>query len=365
MTTWADFDCTDDEYRVVGSFGVNPTATDLPPIIGLPGAPSGTLAQVQIQWLAQESRERQNELITIDYKAGTTSNVDVFDGSVGAITQADLRDAEIDPITNFPHGQLDVNWCMPVGRSDGLIFAIYEFGGNPVGLQGSPFAVFDGASTTAVLNQAITNQMGLEFNESGAEETQEDIEAVTGVYPPRYLAEHIFQRDIPATLTDELKNEALFHNPTDGVVVGNMFIVTGSNAGAYTPSSVDRALRDGTEHLSPSKFVADLDNLMGEWSMVIEWGYYRPVFVVEGRADLQAEATPCTNNFSTITADFMYPSTLQSVIELWNGDYLDQFVTGSAMEVLVQCGANFEVRGYRSIRDQQVDSDVESFNFSP
>ncbi len=202
-------------------------------------------------------------------------------------------------------------------------------------------------------------------NEGGAEDTQEDIEAVTGVYPPRYLAEHIFQRDVPATLRDELKNEALFHNPTDGVVVGNMFVVTGENAGAYTPSSVDRAIRGDTDHQSPSKFVADLDNLMGEWSMVIEWGYYRPVFVVEGRADLEAEATPCVDNFSTITADFVNPSTLQSVIELWKGDAQDQSVSGNAMRVSVQCGATYEVRGYRSIRDQQVDSDVESFNLSP
>ncbi len=224
---WADLDCMDSEYLVNGTFGVNPTATNLPPIIGLPGASSGTLAEVQISWLAAANRERDGEVIDVDFEAQTTSNVNVYDGSIASVSLTDLRLAEIDPSSNFSRGQLNVNWCMPVGRTDGLIFAVYESDGSAVGLQVSPFAVFDGATTTVVLNQAITNQVGLEFNEGGAEATQEDIEAVTGVYPARYLAEHIFQRDIPAMLRDEIRNAALFQNPTDGVVVGNMFIVTG------------------------------------------------------------------------------------------------------------------------------------------
>jgi hypothetical protein len=351
----------DSEYLVIGTFGVNSTAINLPPIIGLPGASIGTLSEVQIGWLAAANRERDGELITVDYEGETTSSVNVYDGSTASVSMTDLRLAEIDPSSNFSRGQLNVNWCMPVGRTDGLVFAIYESGGGMVGLHGSPFAVFDGMTTTAVLNQAITNQLGLEFNEGGAEDTQEDIEAVTGVYPPRYLAEHIFQRDVPATLRDEIRNAAMFQNPTDGVVVGNMFVVTGSGAQAYTPTSASAVYNNGSNVLSSAKMVSDLDNKKGELSMVVS-GERRPAFVVEGRADLNTNTPVCTADMATITAQFDRASPLESLIELWKGATLIESVNNGSLDVDVTCDSNYEIRAYRTIRGQVVDDDTKSFS---
>ena len=41
-----------------------------------------------------------------------------------------------------------------------------------------------------------TEQVAREFNDATAEIVRRDIETVTGVYPPRYLVESIFQRNL-------------------------------------------------------------------------------------------------------------------------------------------------------------------------
>ncbi len=358
-SAFADPDCADSEYVVKGRFGVNPVVSDLPPRLGLPGGESAELASFQAAWLAEANRERDQENVTFDPATGTITQVNVYDGGTMSTSIEGLRAAELDPSTNSGNGQLNMNWCMPAGRQDGLLFAIYEVGGSVAGFQAGPFAVDEQGNATAVLNEAITNQVGLEFNTGGADETREDIETVTGMYPPRYLAEAIFQRDIPAMLRDEVVNQALFHHPVDGVVVGNLFIVTGDNARAYTPTAVERVLYNGSNILDGSNAVGDLDQRLGPVSLEVD-GERRPAYVMDGRADLDVAVTACTGGVASLQATFERASLLHSVVELWRGDSLLESGTNAAVDAFAICNGTYQLRGFRSIRGQIVDAETES-----
>jgi hypothetical protein len=336
----SDINCQPGENLVTGNFGVNPVVSGMPPMLGYPGAETAELVLVQLAWLAGENEHRDQELTSTDYVNHTQTDVGLYDGEFGSVTPG-LREAELLETSNFERGQLDVAFCMPDNRFAGLLFAIYENLGTTAGLQVSPFfieplPVPPGAPpprfrTTAVLNQSITEQVAREFNDATAEIVRRDIELVTGVYPPRYLVESIFQREISATFKETLRDAALFHNPNELTTVAANMLITANHLVVSAPHSVTRVEMNGVNVLDENNQI-DLRNAFLPPLSEIEYGEIG-VFVYEDgdkRPALLINKSPCGGltvdapcGTGGIIALYCEPSPLHTVVEFWNDDTLE------------------------------------------
>jgi hypothetical protein len=268
LAALSEINCQPGENLVTGYFGVNPVVNDLPPLLDYPGAATAELILVQLAWLAGENEQRDQEMTSTDYRNRTQTDVDLYDGEYGSTTPG-LREAELLETSNFELGQLDIAFCMPDHRVAGLLFAIYEDMDAIVGLQVSPFFIephpdTPGVSpplfrTTAVLNQSITEQVAREFNDATAETVRRDIETVTGVYPPRYLVESIFQREISATFKESMQDAVLFHNPNELTTVSANMLLTADHLVVSAPHSVTRVEMNGVNEQDENNQI-DLQN---------------------------------------------------------------------------------------------------------
>jgi len=334
-SAWSDIQCEDDENLVIGYFGVNPTVTDLPAIPPYSGASSAELAAVQLEWQSSEDEYRFQESTSTDYQAKTQSNVNLTDWELGSTTKG-LRDAELLETSNFELGQLDIAFCMPSNRDAGLIFGIYKNEDVVVGLQISPFFIesfrkapdykpASGFRTTAVLNQAITDQTGRQFNEDTAESIQMDIASVTGVFPPRYLVQSIFQREISATFRENLRDAALFHNTNSQTTVIANMVMTKSWLSVTAPHSVTRVEQNGINILDENNQIElinqvypPLDELeFGEIEVFVYGeGEKRPVLLVSNSTVMFIPSYGCDQP-KTMEVN-TWPSVLHGITEFWN-----------------------------------------------
>ena len=370
----ADIDCQAGENLVTGYFGVNPVVRDMSPMLDYPGAEEAELVEVQLAWLAGEEEHRDQELISMDYQNQTQSKVDVYNAETGVLT-TDIRDAELLESSNFDLGQLDIRFCMPDNRVAGLVFAIYEDKGMTAGLEVSPFfiekhPVTPGIPpqpyrTTAVLNQSITDQVSREFNDATAETIRRDIEKVTGVYPPRYLVESIFQREISATFKESLKDSALFHNPNDLTSVAANMLITADHLVVTAPHSVTRVEMNGVNILDENNQI-ELRNEFFDPPRQIEYGDLSVFVFDEGekRPALLVNGSPCGGTtIDTISqpgvymALYCYPSTLHTIVEFWKDDVLEaQFhnMQGNVGITVPDDYVNFDwtIRDYTCFRDE-------------
>jgi hypothetical protein len=370
----ADVDCQAGENLVTGYFGVNPVVRNIPPMLGYPGAEEADLVRVQLAWLAGEEEHRDQELISTDYLNQTQTRVDVYNAETGVLT-TDIRDAELLESSNFDLGQLDIRFCMPDNRVAGLVFAIYEDNGMTAGLEVSPFfiekhPVTPGIPpqpyrTTAVLNQSITDQVSREFNDVAAETIRRDIEKVTGVYPPRYLVESIFQREISATFKESLKDSALFHNPNELTLVAANMLITADHLVLTAPHSVTRVEMNGVNILDENNQI-ELRNSFLPPLAEIEYGDLSVFVFDEGekRPALLVNSSPCGGvTIDTISGEnvnvsvYCYPSTLHTIVEFWKDDVLEaQFhnVEGDVGIDVPDDYTNYDwtIRDYTCFRDE-------------
>jgi hypothetical protein len=379
---WSAPECQPGEQLVYGYFGVDPEVTDLPPVLDFPGAPSGDLLEVQIFWLASENEASDREMTITHYPERTQTDVQLFNAEQGTIDPG-LREAGLLESTNFDDGQLDVAFCMPGNRDSGLVFAVYANAGVIAGLQVSPFfiealpaqqaAPVPLFRTTAVLTPDITQHVAGEFNDATAQNMQENIEQVTGVYPPRYLAESLFQQEIAATFRETLKDAALFHNANENTtIVGNM-LLTSNWLGVSAPHSVTRVEMNGVNVLDENNRI-DLRNsfIGGLWE--IEYGQLAVFVFDEGeqRPALLMNKAPCggTTAISCETGGtislFCEPDPLHTIVELWKDDELieQQHNVEGAVEFEVPpgyCENDWSIRDYTCFRGEFVHSGKRGF----
>ena len=160
---WADITCGVGEKLVTGYFGASPMIYDFPATPPYPGGDEGELVAVQLAWQAAEDEYRYQEVTTTDYRSKTQSKVRLYDGESYSYGDTFSREAEVLDTSNFELGQLDIAFCMPKNRDNGLIFGIYKNEDVTVALHVSPFFIepyykirdhgpFPGFRTTAVLN---------------------------------------------------------------------------------------------------------------------------------------------------------------------------------------------------------------------
>ena len=201
----------------------------------------------------------------------------------------------------------------------GLVFSIYENNGQTVGFQASPVLFQEttgGWKGTTVLNEYSTDNVGLDFNTSGADQVVFDIEGATGAAVERWLAENLYIRNMQSALKQGQKGIAPLNKPTNAVVVGNAVIVTGPNARAYITDSVTGARTSTGSNINTSSGqVTNIQNKKGVNSLEVD-GVSRPVSVIEGRADLDAIATECDGN-SQLTFEFDHYSPLEREVEIY------------------------------------------------
>jgi hypothetical protein len=376
LAALSEINCQPGENLVTGYFGVNPVVNDLPPLLDYPGAASAELVLVQLAWLAGENEHRDQEMTSIDYPNRAQTDVDLYDGEFGSTTPG-LREAELLETSNFDLGQLDIAFCMPDHRVAGLLFAIYEDMDAIVGLQVSPFFVEPHPDTsgvppplfrtTAVLNQSITEQVAREFNDATAEIVRRDIETVTGVYPPRYLVESIFQREISATFKEALQDAALFHNPNELTTVAANMLLTADHLVVTAPHSVTRVEMNGVNVLDENNQI-DLQNSFLSPPNEIEYGEIGIFVYAEGdkRPAMLINKSPCggiTVDASCSTggtiALYCYPSPLHTVVEFWKDDVLEAQLHNVQGNVELDVPANYcdqdwTIRDVTCFRDEIV-----------
>lgn len=370
----ADVECQDGENLVTGYFGVNPVVLDLPPMLGYPGAEEAELVEVQLAWLASEEEQRDQELVSLDYLNQTQSNVDVYNAENGILT-TNIRDAELLVSSNFDLGQIDARFCMPDNRAAGLVFAVYEDNGMTAGLEVSPFFIEKHPETpgippqpyrtTAVLNQSITEQVSRQFNDAAAETIRRDIEKVTGVYPPRYLVESIFQREISATFKESLKDSALFHNPNELTSVAANMLITADHLVLTAPHSVTSVEMNGVNILDENNQIELRNSFLPPLSE-IEYGELSVFVFDEGekRPALLVNSSPCggvtVDSISGVNVKvslYCYPSTLHSIVEFWKDDVLEAQFHNMQGDVGIEVPEDYTnydwtIRDYTCFRDE-------------
>ena len=302
--------------------GVNPSVKNLPPRLGLSGASTASLKGVTLQWLPTDADARicDAESTTTNYLTEEQGGVGLYHGRTGGSTP-DIAKAELLPTSDFTHGQLDIAACMPDEMRDGLLFPIYGTADKSVGFQVNAFTVRDGIATS-VTNEGTTNNIGLEFNTTGADQIVTNIEGETGVDVPRCLAENLFQETIPLQARGQLASMALLNNPTDGIIYEDKFIVTGDNAAAYAPHGVE-AVFDGNTNVLSSGRVTNLDNKIDSTEHVgavterVKTYADRTITLLEGRPDQTMNVGECdANDNATITSHYTHKSTLDGTITL-------------------------------------------------
>lgn len=376
----SEIHCQNGENLVTGYFGVNPVVNDLPPMMDFPGAETAELVQVQLAWLAGENEYRDQELTVTDYSNQSQTDVDLYDGEFGSVTPG-LREAELLDSSNFERGQLDIAFCMPDHRDAGLVFAIYVGDDAVAGLQVSPFyiephPVVQGAPpprfrTTAVLNQSITEQVAREFNDATAEIVRRDIETVTGVYPPRYLVESIYQREISATFRESLQDSALFHNPNELTTIAANMLITADHMVVTTPHSVTRVEMNGVNVLDENNQI-DLRNSFLAHLSEIEYGEIGVFVYEEGdkRPALVINKSPCGGTTFDAACDtggtislYCYPSPLHTMVEFWKDDELHAQFHNQEGNVELDvpadfCDQDWTIRDITCFRDEIIYSNV-------
>jgi hypothetical protein len=245
----ASIDCQGKGVPVGGYFGIpteyTPRFYDL-----YANPPEYELMRVDIAWLPsdEEMRYRYQEVIVVDWLKQTTTQVDLYDGSLPGIVERDIREAELRSSSNFSTGHLDMLFCMPDDRFRGLIFAYYGVEGKIVKTHVVPFSfghLNNGLWSSAVVNESISDLIVDTFNNVIVHDVTDDVERSTGVRPPRYLAESLVQQNL-APMTDLVsRDQAPLFGGHNTLVFGNQIIITGDNASVAAVHSVNNVYSNG------------------------------------------------------------------------------------------------------------------------
>lgn len=350
IITQATITCDTGRSPVTIHIGVNPTVSNLPPRMGLPGAATASINNINIQWVAIDPEERvcASEATTTNYIERTQRTINISDTRTG-FSAEDIADIELLPTSNFTTGQIDISACMPDAMNNGLIFPLYGDATSNVGFQTVPFKVVntdEGRVATAVTNEGTSDQVGLEFNVSGADQILQNISIATDTPLEelnRCIAENIYQETLILQFEAELQRMALFNNPTDGIIHSDKFIVTGSSAAAYVPHGVT-AVFDGNTNVLSGGRVTSIDNKidtsehLGALRMRVKGYSDRTVTILEGRTSQAISVTDCATT-SRIRSSFDRNSTLEGIITLYKNDQVVTSVSDDLNEI-VNCDAS-------------------------
>lgn len=320
--------------------------------VTLPDYPDYELLLVQVVWVPPdpESRFRDQHVIDIDWKERTTTNVSVWDGELQAVSARDIQPVMLQTNTDFETGQVHLETCTGVldSAGPGLVFAYY---GNDGSIEPRYTRVSPLIALTAVTNVSVSEAITNAFKYQLAPNMIEDIERATGVLPGHYLAESfLFQNLSPTTLLLD-KTPSLFFAAKNATVYQNRLYVTGSEASASVPLSLAAVYSDGEDILDADHRVRNLEQYIGtvRFQSRFRGGWIGYNQVIEARPDLRVETQPCEDGYTTLTADFLYPSEVPGYIWLYIGNSLDLVALETSINERVSCENDYRLESSREI----------------
>jgi len=206
------------------------------------------------------------------------------------------------------------------------------------------------------------------FNVTGADQMLQNISLATDTPLEdidRVVAENIFQETLIFQFESELETINMMHNPTEGIVFGNQFIVTGSGAQANVPHGVTAVFHRDSEVLSSGR-VLKIDNKIdsgehvGALRMRVKGYIDRTITILEGRTRQDFSVSDCSGS-SRIRSSFDWSSTLEGIITLYKNGAVVTTVSDDLNE-LVDCdGSEYVVVAKRFLEGVEIpdwESDV-------
>jgi len=308
------------------------------------------LLRVQVVWVPPDPdiRFRDQYVIDIDWKNQTHTNVDVWDGELQAIREWDIDPVILKGNTNFETGQVHIETCRGVLDSVGpvLVFAYYGYDGS-IRQEYTKVAPLLGKS--AVPNVTVSDAITGSFNNKLDQRMIEDVELATGVLPGNYLAQSFLFQNLAPIIPLLDRNPPLFFNAKNALVYQNQVYVTGSEASASVPLSLAAVLSDGKDILDGDRRVRNLEQYIGtvrfQSRFIDRWIGYN--LIIEARPDLRVETQPCEDGYTTLTADFIYPSEVSGRIVLVSDDF-EWGVEGPSINERVSCDNDYRLTATRS-----------------
>ena len=298
-TALAALDCGPGRPSVTAEFGIDVTDTRLAPGFAYPG----DLDLVQLAWLPADGSPGQQELVTVDWPARTASGVDLYDPAQGGIVATGIREAVVLPSTDWETGRLDIEFCPGQVGVHGLLFAYYDLDGPVLRSFVAPFAARHPHTwhATTVINAQTSEWVQGQFNQHAADQMRQDIEDVTGVLPPRYLAEHLYQRSIQAVTEPFETRHALAFDARGAVVIGNEIHVQRDGATVRVPHGVVEVLHDGSNILGPDGVLGPLEGLLGVLHFKLRPGdEVIAVHVLDARGQFSHALSACSGGTRTL-----------------------------------------------------------------
>ncbi len=323
--------------------------------VTLPGVADLELLRVQVVWVPPDpdSRFRDQHVIDIDWKNRTHTNVGVWDGELQAIRERDIAPVILQTNTNFETGQVHIETCRGVLDSAGpvLVFAYYGYDGS-IRQEYTKISPLLGFSS--VTNSTVSTAISGLFNRLLAPRIVEDIELATGVLPGQFLAQSFLFQNLAPVIPLLDKNPPLFFNARDAKVYQNRVYVTGSEASASVPLSLAAVFSDDMDIMGGDWRVRNLEQYIGtvrfQSRFRDKWIGYN--MIIEARPDLKVGTQPCVDGFTTLTADFAYPSEVPGYIGLYSGGVKNLLALEPSINEKVSCANDYRLASSRLIESQ-------------
>lgn len=292
---YEDVVCPGEPSKVGGNIGVPTDYATLDPESGdgVTQSLPTELLRVQIAWLPTDEtqRYRYQELIDINWKAQTHTEVDLYDNEADVVATRALREAEFYlNDSNFDTGHLDMIFCMPYYfyGPRGLVFAYYGREGKIEHTFVVPFSVTGrpdgGLWFSAVINEYTSDLISGSFNESIVYDVTEDVELSTGVVPPRYLAETLIQENLQSTTDLVTRDHVMAFAPLNAKIIGNQIVVTDDNASVSLVHGTTKVFRKGQEIPIDNFRISHLENYPGPIAVEIHGARYS-AYIIDSRED--------------------------------------------------------------------------------
>jgi hypothetical protein len=319
------------------------------------------LLRLSVVWVPDdpESRYRDQHFIGIDWVNRTHTNVGIWDGELQAVRDMDVYPVTLPMDTNFETGQIHIETCAiynPAGPL--LLFAYYGFDGMILETR---------VSSGMVTNQLESNIISDNFNYGLADRMIDDVERATGVRPEHYLAESFLFQNLTPSVRFLDKFPTKFFGAENATVMQSRVYVTGNESSALLPYSLSGVFSDGINIMDGDYRVRNLEQYLG----VVLFQKRRAEIpdsynlIIDVRPELKIENAPCVDGHSTLTAEFVYPSELDSDIRLWLGDsrttMTNPMIKKKALNEWISCDYDYRVEGRRfleGIRQQTSSGEI-------
>jgi len=323
--------------------------------VTLPDIPDYKLLRVQVVWVPidPDSRYRDQYVIDIDWINRTHTNVDVWDGELQAIRVRDIHPVILQTNTDFETGQVHIETCRGVldSAGPGLVFAYY---GNDGSIEPRYTRVAPLLASTAVTNSTVSTAIAGSFDRWRAPRMLEDIERATGALPGHYLAQSFLFQNLAPIIPLLDKNPPLFFDAKNATVFQNRLYVTGDEASASVPLSLAAVFSGDMDIMDADRRVRNLEQYIGtvrfQSRFRDKWIGYN--LIIEARPDLTVTTQACVDGYTTITADFAYPSEVPGYIWLYSGGIKNLLALEPSVNERVSCANDYRLASSRSIENR-------------